>query len=134
MARVVIALILVAVVVLIARRIEVGRPDPPARDRYPIPAQLDRDDFPRPDAPWLVVLFSSTSCDSCAEMAARVAGLESPAVATCEADVHERRDLHTRYGVEGVPMVVVADAEGVVRKGFVGTVSAHDLAAALPSN
>lgn len=129
--RLVIALVLVAVVVVVARRLERRRPDPPPRDAYPVPAQLDRDDFPRRDAPWLVVLFSSRSCESCVAMAGRVAGLESPTVATCEVEAAEHRHLHARYRIEGVPMVVVADADGVVLKGFVGATSAADLAAAI---
>jgi len=126
----------VAVVVLVVTAVAAWilgrrRPDPPVRDVYPVPAQLDRSDFPRPQAPLLVVLFSSRTCESCAPMAEKVAALASEAVATVDVEASEQRDLHRRYGVEGVPMVVVADAEGVVRAGFVGTVSAGELAAAV---
>ena len=130
-ARLLLAAVVIVVTVLVARRLERRRSDPPARDLYPIPAQLDRGDFPRPDAPWIVVLFSSRACESCAPMAEKVAALESDTVATCEIEAAEARQLHRRYQIEGVPMVVVADAEGVVRAGFVGTVSASDLAGAL---
>jgi hypothetical protein len=130
-ARLLLAAVVIVVTVLVARRLERRRSDPPARDLYPIPAQLDRGDFPRPDAPWIVVLFSSRACESCAPMAEKVAALESDTVATCEIEAAEARQLHRRYRIEGVPMVVVADAEGVVRAGFVGTVSASDLAGAL---
>ena len=130
-ARLLLAAVVIVVTVLVARRLERRRSDPPARDLYPIPAQLDRGDFPRPDAPWIVVLFSSRACESCAPMAEKVAALESDTVATCEIEAAEARQLHRRYRIEGVPMVVVADAEGVVRAGFVGTVSASELAGAL---
>ncbi len=131
--RLVIALILVAMAVAVARGLERRRrPDPPARGTYPVPAQLDRDDFPRPDAPILIVLFSSAACDGCGPMAAKVAALESAGVATCEVEYGARADLHRRYAIEGVPMVVVADAQGVVTAGFVGSVPASDLEAALP--
>jgi hypothetical protein len=130
--RLVIALVLVLVAVVVARGLERRRrPDPPARGTYPVPAQLDRDDFPRPEAPVLMVLFSSATCDGCGPMAAKVAALESEAVATCEVEFSQRGDLHRRYAIEGVPMVVVADAEGVVTAGFVGTVPSSDLEAAL---
>ncbi len=130
--RLVIALVLVLVAVVVARGLERRRrPDPPARGTYPVPAQLDRDDFPRPEAPVLMVLFSSATCDGCGPMAAKVAALESEAVATCEVEFSQRSDLHRRYAIEGVPMVVVADAEGVVTAGFVGTVPSSDLEAAL---
>jgi hypothetical protein len=130
-ARLALAAVVIVVAVVVARLLERRRSDPPARDAYPIPAQLDRSDFPRPDAPWIVVLFSSGTCDSCVPMAVKVAALESDTVATCDVEAAGERELHRRYRIEGVPMVVVADADGIVRAGFVGTVSASDLAGAL---
>lgn len=129
--RLVLALAIVVVAVLVARRLERRRPDPPPRDAYPVPAQLDRQDFPRPEAPVLVVLFSSTTCANCATVAAKVAPLESDRVATCEAEVGERKDLHDRYRIEAVPMLVIADRDGVVRAGFVGAVADAELRDAL---
>ena len=130
-ARLLLAAVVIVVTVLVARRLERRRSDPPARDAYPIPAQLDRSDFPRPDAPWIVVLFSSRTCDSCGPMATRVKTLESESVATVEVEARENKDLHQRYRIEGVPMVVLADAEGVVKSGFVGSVDTWELEAAL---
>jgi hypothetical protein len=129
--RLVVALVVVVVAVVAARLLERRRPAPPTRDAYPVPAQLDRLDFPRPDAPWLFVLFSSRTCDSCGPMAARVTALESEAVATAEVEARDDKALHRRYRIEGVPMVVLADAEGVVRAGFVGSVDAWELEDAL---
>jgi hypothetical protein len=129
--RVVLALVIVAVAVVIARRLDRRPADAPARDSYPVPAQLDRDDFVRPDAPWLVVLFSSASCRTCAAVAAKVAPLESERVATCEAEAVEHKDLHDRYRIEAVPMLVIADGDGVVRASFVGAVTDEELGAAL---
>lgn len=130
-ARLAVALALVVAAVVAARWLERRRPAPPTQGAYPVPAQLDRADFPRPEAPFLVVLFSSRTCDSCAPLAVRVAELESESVATCEAEEAEHADLHRRYGIDAVPTTLVADAEGVVKAGFVGTVSAADLRAAL---
>jgi hypothetical protein len=130
--RLAVALVVVAVAVAVARWLESRRrPDAPTRGSYPVPGQIDRDDFPRPDAPVVVVLFSSAACDGCGPMAAKVAALESEAVATCEVEYGARGDLHRRYGIEGVPLVVVADAAGVVTAGFVGTVTTAELEAAL---
>lgn len=103
----------------------------PVRDAYPVPRQLSRADFPRPDARWLVVLFSSRTCDSCQTMREKVSVLASDDVAVHDAEFGAARDLHERYAISGVPMVVVADAQGVVRRGFVGPVSATDLWAAV---
>ena len=125
------AVAVVVVAVVVARLLDRRRPAPPTRDAYPVPAQLDRLDFPRPDAPWLFVLFSSQTCDSCAPMAARVAALDSDTVATVEVEASADKELHRRYRIEGVPMVVLADAEGVVRAGFVGSVDTWELEGAL---
>ena len=129
--RLVLALIIVAVAVAAAFLLERRKPAPPTRDAYPVPAQLDRLDFPRPEAPWIFVLFSSSTCDSCGPMAIRVRGLESEAVATVEVEAQADKELHRRYRIEGVPMVVLADSEGVVRSGFVGSVDSWELEAAL---
>src|SRR5262245_3029203 len=106
-------------------------PDAPPRDVYPVPRQLDRADFPRPDAPWLVALFSSTVCDSCAELPPKLAPLESADVATCEVEASARGELHRRYAISAIPMTLVADADGVVHRAFVGSFSATDLWAAV---
>ena len=37
------------------------------------------------------------------------------------------RDLHAKYAIEAVPIVVLADSAGVVHKSFVGPVTATDL-------
>jgi hypothetical protein len=129
--RIAIAAAIVVVAVVVAWLIERRRPAAPPRTVYPVPRQLDRRDFPRPDAGWLVALFSSTTCDGCEGMAAKVAVLESPSVAVADVEFHARRDLHDRYEISGIPMTVVADADGVVRAAFVGQASATDLWAAV---
>ena len=103
----------------------------PVRDSYPTPRQLFRADFTRPEAPWLVALFSSRTCDGCASMREKVKVLESDEVAVCDVEFQDQRALHERYEISGVPMVLVADAEGVVRKSFIGSTSATDLWAAV---
>lgn len=103
----------------------------PVGDAYPVARQLSRADFSRPDAPWLVVLFSSRVCDSCEDMRDKIAVLASDEVAVHDAEFTQSRELHERYAISGVPMVVLADAEGVVRRAFVGPVSATDLWAAV---
>jgi hypothetical protein len=64
-------------------------------------------------------------------MREKVLVLESSEVAVCDMEFSASKELHERYGISGVPMVVIADAEGVVRKSFVGSVSATDLWAAV---
>jgi hypothetical protein len=52
-------------------------------------------------------------------------------VAVEEAEVTARPDLHKRYHIDAVPIIVVADGEGVVRTSFTGPPSATDLWAAV---
>ena len=119
----------VLVAVVIERRRRTEAPTQPAS--WPVPVQLDRADFARPDAPWLVVVFTSGTCESCAGVLAKAVQLESPTVAVEEVEVKARPDLHRRYHIEAVPITVVADEGGVVRAGFVGPVTATDLWAAV---
>jgi len=106
-------------------------PEGPPRDAYPVPRQLARGDFVRPDAPWLVAYFSSETCASCQGLAPKVEVLESGQVATCELPFATRRELHDRYQIDAIPMILVADAEGVVQRAFVGATTATDLWAAI---
>jgi len=106
-------------------------PEGPPRDAYPVPRQLARADFARPDAPWLIAYFSSESCASCQGLGPKVAVLESDEVATCEVGFATHRALHDRYQIEAIPMILIADAGGVVRRAFVGATTATDLWAAI---
>jgi Thioredoxin len=130
-ARVLIAAGLLIAAGTVAWMLQRRRPAPPPRDVYPVPRQLDRSDFPRTDAPWLVALFSSTTCDSCQTLPPKLAVLESADVATCEIEYHAQPSLHRRYEISGIPTTVVADACGVVRAAFVGAFTATDLWAAV---
>ena len=92
-----------------------------------VPGHVDRTDFPKPDASWLVVLFSAGSCASCDDVAAKVRVLASVAVAVAEVDSERDRDRFSRYDIDSVPTIVVADRSGVVVAHHVGPISATDL-------
>lgn len=127
-----IAVVLGAVAVAIAWFVQRRqRPDAPVRTGYPIPAQVDRADFARPDVPWLVAVFSSATCSACAGVWDKARHLESGAVAVQELEFVADRALHERYGIEAVPTTLVVDAEGVVQASFLGPVTATDLWAAV---
>jgi len=98
---------------------------------YEVPVQLDRRDFTRPDAPWLVAVFSSATCLACRGTWDKAELLASDAVSVQKLDSIEQKDIHTRYGVDAVPMVVIADADGAVQRSFIGEPTATDLWAAL---
>lgn len=131
MERFLLAAAVVVVAVVVAVVMERRRPEAPTQGNWAVPAQLDRADFARPDAPWLVAVFTSATCDSCARTVEQAQVLASDAVAVDEAEVKARPDIHRRYHIAAVPIVVVADADGVVRKSFTGPPSATDLWAAV---
>ena len=131
MDRLLIALAVVAAVGVVAVLAQRRRPDAPTRREFTIPAQLDRDDFPRPDAPWLVAVFTSSTCSTCAGVWERARHLDSEVVSVCELEVGAHQQIHERYGIDAVPLVLIADAEGVVRRSFVGPLTATDLWAAV---
>lgn len=131
MDRVLIALLVVAAVAVVAVVAQRRRPDAPTQREFSIPAQLDRADFPRLDAPWLVAVFTSATCGTCAGVWDRARHLDSDVVAVCDLEVGAEKQLHERYGIDAVPLTLVADAEGVVRRSFIGPLTATDLWAAV---
>ncbi len=132
MTQVVIAVVLVALGVAVA--VVVRRRDhrQPARGAsWSVPVQLHRDDFDDPEARRLAVVFSSATCDACAATWQLVEELAPAGTATQRVSYQDHRSLHDRYGIDAVPTVVVADAEGVVVASFVGPPGRDDLAEAL---
>jgi hypothetical protein len=131
-ARIAIAVVIIAVAGAIAWWLEHRRvAAPPTQGRAVVPQQLDRRDFPRPDAPWLVVLFTSQHCDSCAGLIDKAKPLESDDVSVTEVEYGADPELHRRYEIEAAPITVVADALGVTRASFVGAFAAAELWTAL---
>jgi hypothetical protein len=93
--------------------------------------QLHRGDFPAAATPWLVVVFTSATCDACRDVWARARLLARPDVHVVEVEVGEQPQLHRRYLIDAVPTTLVADAQGVVVASFLGPVRGNDLADAL---
>lgn len=127
LAVVLVSVAVVAAVVLDRRQ----QRDAPTQPKWSVPGQLDRADFARPQAPWLLAVFTSATCDSCRGTIGKARVLECDDVAVVEVEVGARKALHDRYGIDAVPLLVVADAEGVVRASFVGPPTATDLWAAV---
>ena len=127
-ARILIAVAIIAVAGGIAWWLEHRRvAAPPTQGRAVVPQQLDRRDFPRPEAPWIVVLFTSQHCDSCAGLFEKAKPLDSPEVCVTEVEYGAHPDIHRRYEIEAAPITVLADAAGVTRASFVGAFAATDL-------
>ncbi|MEQ8840618.1 MAG: thioredoxin domain-containing protein [Acidimicrobiales bacterium] len=115
-----------AVAALLGRRTA-----PPAANTHHIPRQLDRRDFPRAEAPWLVAVFTSATCATCAGVWDRARHLESDQVAVVELELGAAAALHERYKIDAVPTLVITDATGEVRRAFLGPTTATDLWAAV---
>ncbi|MFM1760753.1 MAG: hypothetical protein RL478_363 [Actinomycetota bacterium] len=105
--------------------------DAPTQGATEVPSQIDRSDFARPDAPWIVLAFTSATCQTCSDIERKVRVLETNSVAIQILEYTAQRELHERYKVDAVPTVLMADANGVVQANFLGPVSATDLWAAL---
>ena len=131
-ARVVLAIAILVVAAAVAWWLERRRvAAPPTQGRTIVPQQLDRLDFARPEAPWLVVLFTSQHCDSCAGLFDKARPLESPDVSVTEIEYGAHPDLHKRYQIDAAPITLLVDAAGVTRASFVGAFAATDLWGAL---
>lgn len=123
------AVVAVAVVVgLVLRRRRVVQA--PTQPTVVVPAQLDRADFAAP-TPWLVAVFSSATCNSCADVVRKAKVLASPEVTVIDVEYSASKALHEKYDIQAVPIVAIVDPDGVVQAGFAGPVTATDLWAAV---
>jgi len=131
----VIRFVIVGVVVVIALLANLWqrkrKVDAPTQGANEVPSQIDRADFARPDAPWIVLAFTSATCQTCSDIERKVRVLETNSVAIQILEYTAERELHERYKIDAVPAVLMADANGVVQANFLGPVSATDLWAAL---
>lgn len=130
-----IRLVIVSVVVVVAVLANIWQRrravDAPTQGSAALPSQIDRQDFVRPQTSWIVLAFTSSTCNTCADIVRKVRVLETDAVAIQILEYTTERELHARYKIDSVPCVLMADANGVVRANFLGPVTATDLWAAL---
>jgi hypothetical protein len=130
MERLLVAVAIMAAAAIVAEVVRRRRlADPPTQPRRQLPAQLDRGDFDGDG--WLVAVFTSDACSTCADVVRKADVVRCDDVAVAIVSFQARRDLHERYGIDAVPCLVIADREGVVHDGFVGPVTATDLWAAV---
>ena len=117
-------LVIVIVVVIAAGAIAFvvnGRtPDAPSTPQFAAPQQLDRGDFDQPHTPWLLALFSSETCLSCHDARDVLADVTFSSVVVQDLPVESQKATHVRYGVDAVPIVTLADSDGVVRWSWLG--------------
>ena len=120
-------IVVVAVAALLAQFLQRRKPQAPTQPKMEVPVQVDRSDFPQPETQWLVAVFSSATCSTCIDVVSKAQALATSQVAVVNVEYPEHKDLHDRYGIDAVPTVVVADAQGVVLGSFIGPVTATDL-------
>ena len=125
-------LIAVAAAIVLQRR----RPDPPSAPSYKAPVQLDRSDFAGPVERLLVVLFASTTCETCPtawdSIQAAIVGPLASQVVVQRVDVQDDpQGLHARYKIDGVPSTIIAASDGVVAQAFFGPVTKVDVEVAV---
>lgn len=131
MIRYVIAASVVVVAVAVSLVLRRRKPQAPTQPRMNVPVQVDRADFTSPESPWLVAVFSSASCSTCADVVAKAHALASREVTVMDVEYTAHRDLHKRYDIDAVPTVIVVDQQGIVQDSFLGPVTATDLWAAV---
>ncbi len=132
MIQLLLACTLAAVIIVVVRVLQQRRgADAPTQPSWQFPVQLDPNDFVTENGQWMVVVFTSSTCSTCADVAAKARVLESPSVSVNTVDYVDNVELHQRYEIDAVPITVIADESGVVKRGFIGPVTATDLWAGL---
>lgn len=127
MERVVVAGVLLAGAVALALVLRRRAPHEPVRTSWAVPTWVDRADFAAPTVPWLVAVFTASTCRSCQDTVDKATPLGSDEVVVDEIEVGVHPELHERYGIEAVPTVLIVDAEGAVRGSFLGPPTTAEL-------
>ena len=94
---------------------------------WSIPGHLSREDFGFINEPWLVVIFSSESCETCKPVVAESMKLSSLGIAIQEIALETNKDLHEKYDIDAVPMLLLVDKFGVVRSSHLGPTNSEEV-------
>ncbi len=96
-----------------------------------VPQLVDRSDFDEPRAPWLIAVFTSDSCNACAEVLARARSAASDDVVIHEIEFVRDRLLHEKYDVDAVPMTLLVDRTGAAAASWLGPLNLDELHTAI---
>lgn len=127
MERVLVAGVLLTGAVALALVLRRRGPHDPVRTSWAVPTWVDRADFLSPTTPWLVAVFTASTCGSCRATVDKARLLSGEDVAVEEVEVGAHPELHERYGIEAVPTLLIVDAEGAVRGSFLGPPTTAEL-------
>jgi len=84
----------------------------PGAFSFAAPVLLHRSDFPQPEMPCLLAVFTAKNCQTCSEVWQQQQQFKSASTAVVEV---RQKKLLRRYGIEAVPVVALADSVGKVR-------------------
>ena len=133
MARTLIALGVIAGALALAWLVRRFRATYPTAPGYSVPAKLERWDFAHPDSEWLLAVFTSKACSTCAAVAKAAECLGDDALAVQEVELRRHGELHRRYSIDAVPLAVLADCSGTVRASLAGPATEAELSALIAS-
>jgi len=132
-ARTLIALGVIAGALAVAWLYRRYRPSNPTAPTYSVPARLERWDFAQPNADWLLAVFTSKTCSTCAAVVDAAEGLADDTLAVQEVEHRRHGELHRRYDVDAVPLAVLADQTGAVCASLAGPATSAELSALIAS-
>ncbi len=133
MARTLIALGVIAGALAVAWLYRRYRPSTPTAPTYSVPTRLERWDFAQPNTEWLLAVFTSKTCSTCAAVIKAAESLADDALAVQEVEFRRHGELHRRYTVDAVPLAVLADRTGTVCASVAGPATEAELAALVAS-
>ena len=133
MARTLIALGVIAGALAVAWLYRRYRPSTPTAPTYSIPTRLERWDFAQPNTEWLLAVFTSKTCSTCAAVMKAAESLADDALAVQEVEFRRHGELHRRYTVDAVPLAVLADHAGTVCASLAGPATEAELSALVAS-
>lgn len=133
MARTLIALGVIAGALAAAWLYRRFRPSNPTAPTYSVPARLERWDFAQPNTEWLLAVFTSKTCSTCAAVAKAAESLADESLAVQEVEFRRHGELHRRYAVDAVPLAVLADRTGAVCASLAGPATDAELSALVAS-
>ncbi|GIU85320.1 MAG: hypothetical protein KatS3mg008_2095 [Acidimicrobiales bacterium] len=97
-------------------------------DLHGVPVHLEPADLGLSPSEWALVVFTDSECASCASTVRSAREKTAGRVALVEVDYRIRPDLHEKYRVDAVPMLLLVADDGTVDSWFVGPPTDHDLA------
>ena len=109
------------------------RPSTPTAPTYSVPGLLERWDFAQPNTEWLLAVFTSKTCSTCAAVLEAAEGMADDSLAVQEVEHRRHSELHRRYAIDAVPLAVLADRSGAVRASLAGPATEAELSALVAS-